>query len=107
MHQIIGIALVLTLAVMPTLAWVQAQAKFPARYPWVIATGATTSPTPPAGQGSTPPAPSIEAAVAVPNFIVYRDRNRVDAAGLTNTAESADDANDPTGILGSDNDFQQ
>ena len=55
MKQLVGIALAvaLTLAVMPTLAC--GDVKLPARYPWVISVGATTSPTPPAGRGGTPP----------------------------------------------------
>jgi hypothetical protein len=99
MTLLIGVAFALTLAVMPTLAW--AQVKFPARYPWVISV--STSGTTPSGQGHRPPLVSIEAAVAVPNFISYRDRSRTASSESDHAAQ--EDA-EPTGIFGDDKDVQ-
>jgi hypothetical protein len=82
MSQLIGIALVLTLAVMP-------------------------APVPAQGSGQTAPiTPSLispAGAVAVPNFISYRDRssstNGTNASTRDQPFEPVDEG-DPTGFLG-------
>jgi hypothetical protein len=96
MKPLIGIAIVLALtpAVMPALEPAQGQVNYPARYRWVIAVSGGTPETTPPGQGGTPRAPSIQAAIAVPNFISYR--NKV----LSDSDTTAQEDVEPTGLLG-------
>jgi hypothetical protein len=97
MKQLIGLALALTLTVMPTLAGAQTTVNYSARYPGVIVvTGGPPETTPP-GRGGTPPAASIAAAIAVPNFIAYRDRSRTASSASDHGAPEEDV--EPTGFL--------